>query len=148
MRRFLLRHRKLRLALAKSLSALACIWRRLMFRTTFIAVTGSLGKTTATRCLHGLLSSCYPISWAHGRNSRFDMASAILRTRPRHRFTLIEVGTTLPGALRRTAWTLAPDTAVDWPWPASTPTILRTWTISPARNRSSCRASGGVASLC
>jgi len=83
-----------------------------MFRTTFIAVTGSLGKTTAARCLHGMLSSCYPISWAHGRNSRFAMASAILRTRLRHCFTLIEVGTTLPGALRRTAWTLAPDTAV------------------------------------
>ncbi|MGO9242062.1 MAG: Mur ligase family protein [Bryobacteraceae bacterium] len=83
-----------------------------MFRTTFVAVTGSLGKTTATRCLHAILSSCYSTSWAHGHNSRFAMASAILRTRLRHRFTLIEVGTTLPGALRRTAWTLAPDTAV------------------------------------
>ncbi|MGA2435686.1 MAG: Mur ligase family protein [Bryobacteraceae bacterium] len=83
-----------------------------MFRTTFIVVTGSVGKTTATNCLSAMLSSCFDISATRGENSREAMAAAVLRTRPRHRFTVIENGTKIPGALRRTAWTLAPDTAV------------------------------------
>src|SRR5947207_7084123 len=87
------------------LSTLAFIWRRLMIRTTFVAITGSAGKSTATACLGTILSQHYRTNWdSSGRNHRTQLARLILRTRPWHRFTVIEVGTKAPGALRRAAW--------------------------------------------
>jgi len=84
-----------------------------MWRTTFIAVTGSLGKTTSVECLQGILSSCFASGgMERGRNSLRAVIFAILRTRWRHQFTVIEVGTRRPGDLKRTARLIAPDTAV------------------------------------
>ncbi|MGA2154412.1 MAG: Mur ligase family protein [Bryobacteraceae bacterium] len=84
-----------------------------MFRTTFIAVTGSVGKTTAVECLKQILSSCFAVNGTeHGNNSGRGVALTVLRTRWRHRFTAIEVGTRKPGDLRKAAWMIAPDTAV------------------------------------
>jgi UDP-N-acetylmuramoyl-tripeptide--D-alanyl-D-alanine ligase len=95
------------------LSAFAFLWRRLMFRTTFIAITGSVGKTTATACLGAILSAHYPTNRGRGwRNHRSELARIILRTRFHHRFTVIEVGTRAPGALRRAAWMINPDIVV------------------------------------
>jgi UDP-N-acetylmuramoyl-tripeptide--D-alanyl-D-alanine ligase len=94
-------------------SAAAFLWRRLMFRTTFLAITGSAGKSTATACLGSILSAHFPTNWLPGgSNSRPVLARIILKTRFRHRFTAIEVGTRAPGALRRAAWMIAPDIAV------------------------------------
>lgn len=107
------RHPRLWLIYGLLLSALAFLWRRLMFRTTFIAVTGSLGKTTATECLAAILASRFPANATqNGQNARHDLAATILRTRFRHRFTVIEVGTKLPRALRRAAWMVNPDVVV------------------------------------
>ena len=39
------------------LCALAVVWRRLLFRTTFVAITGSLGKTTAKECVVACLAT-------------------------------------------------------------------------------------------
>jgi UDP-N-acetylmuramoyl-tripeptide--D-alanyl-D-alanine ligase len=84
-----------------------------MFRTTFIAVTGSLGKTTTTRAIAMVLSSKFPTnSTRAGKNSRIGLAHSILRTRPRHRFTVLEIGTNRSGALRRAAWQVKPDLVV------------------------------------
>ena len=95
------------------LSALALLWRRLMFRTTFIAVTGSLGKTSATRMLADALASRYPTNSTRGaNNSRLGLAQAVLRTRPRHRYSVLEVGTQRPGSMRRAAWMLNPNMVV------------------------------------
>ena len=111
-------HRRLRKwwwhhLLGPVLSACAFLWRRLMFRTTFIAITGSAGKTTTTACVGSILAAHFPTNWERGgRNSRAHLALIILRTRFRHRFTVIEVGTRVPGALRRAAWMIAPDIAV------------------------------------
>ena len=96
-----------------ALSALAFTWRRLMFRTTFIAVTGSLGKSTSTRAIAAVLSLRFATNVTpEGHNSRIWLARSILQTRLRHRFSLIEVGTKRPGALRRAAWQVRPDIAV------------------------------------
>ncbi len=98
---------------AYMLSACAFLWRRLMFRTTFIAITGSAGKSTATACLGNILSVYYPTNWEPGgQNSRWALARIVLKTRLRHRFTVIEVGTRAPGALARASWMIAPDIAV------------------------------------
>ncbi len=114
MHRFLFRLRS-HWPLAKGylMSACAFIWRRLMFRTTFITITGSVGKSTATACLGNILSAHYPTNWEPGgRNSRLALAGIVLKTRFRHRFTVIEVGTRTPGALARAAWMIAPDITV------------------------------------
>lgn len=95
------------------LSGLALLWRRVMFRTTFIAITGSVGKTTATECLAAVLSSRFPVNATrHGSNGRYGIATTVLRTRFRHRFTVVEVGTKLPGALRKAAWEVNPEVVV------------------------------------
>jgi len=105
-----LRSKRLRQAHDYVLTALSAVWRRLMFRTTFIAITGSAGKSTATRCLGAMLSSHYRINYSRSSgNARAALARIVLSTRPWHRFTVIEVGTRAPGALRRAAWTIAPD---------------------------------------
>jgi len=95
------------------LSAVAALWRRLMRRASFIAVTGSYGKTTATQCLGTILAESGPTNFEPmASNSRAGLAKVILRTRPRHRFTPIEVGTNKPGALWRAAWMIHPDIVV------------------------------------
>jgi UDP-N-acetylmuramoyl-tripeptide--D-alanyl-D-alanine ligase len=84
-----------------------------MFRTTFIAITGSAGKTTTTACVGTILSAHFPTHWTPGgKNGRVSLARDILRTRFHHRFMVIEVGTRAPGALRKAAWMIAPDIAV------------------------------------
>jgi len=84
-----------------------------MFRTTFIAITGSAGKTTTTACVGAILSAHFSTNWTPGgRNGRVSLARDILRTRFRHRFMVMEVGTRAPGALRKAAWMIAPDIAV------------------------------------
>jgi len=84
-----------------------------MFRTTFIAITGSVGKSSATACLGTILSAHFPTNWwPGGPNTRTVLSRIVLSTRFRHRFTVIEVGTRAPGALRRAAWMIAPDVVV------------------------------------
>jgi UDP-N-acetylmuramoyl-tripeptide--D-alanyl-D-alanine ligase len=101
------------IGIAFLLSAGAFLWRRLMFRTTFIAISGSVGKSTATASLGTILSAHYATNWLPGgRNHRRILAETILRTRFRHRFTVIEVGTRAPGALKKAAWMIAPDIVV------------------------------------
>ncbi len=100
-------------AIVLLLSGLAFVWRRLMFRTTFIAITGSVGKSTTTALLGTVLSDHATTNWLPGgNNNRLALARTILRTRFRHRFTVIEVGTRAPGALRRAAWMIAPNMVV------------------------------------
>ncbi len=92
-------------------TAAAFVWRRLMFRTTFIAITGSAGKSTATACLASILSAHAPTNWLPGgRNSR--TLRILLNTRFRHRFTVIEAGSDAPGSMRRAAGLIAPDVVV------------------------------------
>lgn len=91
----------------------AAVWRRLMMRTRFVAVTGSCGKSTATACLAAILASRFPTNSPESANNSWRaLAQRVLQTRRHHRFAVIEVGTKLPGALRRAAWMIAPDVVV------------------------------------
>jgi UDP-N-acetylmuramyl pentapeptide synthase len=84
-----------------------------MFRTRVIAITGSYGKSTAAQLLAAILSSRFPTnSGINSNNSRFALASILFSTRPRHRFTVIEVGTRKPGSIRRASYQIDPDIAL------------------------------------
>ena len=92
---------------------LAFVWRRLLPRTTIIAITGSLGKTTAKECLADVLS-------AEGRtfrsyrnqNAPIAVALNILRIRPSHRYAVIEVAGSAPRMMQKSARLLKPNVAI------------------------------------
>ncbi|MGD0200242.1 MAG: UDP-N-acetylmuramoyl-tripeptide--D-alanyl-D-alanine ligase [Bryobacteraceae bacterium] len=91
----------------------AFLWRRLLFRTTFIAITGSMGKTTAKECLAAALSSRFPTAKTFGnQNDYWGVPRSLLRVRPWHRFAVIEVATARHGLMKRSARLVRPDVAV------------------------------------
>ncbi|MCL4401188.1 MAG: Mur ligase family protein, partial [Acidobacteria bacterium] len=95
------------------LFAAAFLWRGLLFRTTFVAITGSVGKTTAKDCLAGILSARFPIVHTDGSYNEFrDLARTILRVRPGHRFAVLEVATDRPGCMWHMGRLARPDIAV------------------------------------
>lgn len=91
----------------------AWVWRRLLFRTTFIAITGSVGKTTAKECLAAALSSRFPtaLSFAN-QNDYSGVPRSVLRVRPWHRFAVLELATSRFGLMKRSAQLVRPDVAV------------------------------------
>lgn len=93
---------------------MALIWRRTALRrTTLIAITGSVGKTTAKDCLAAILSKVGPtIATTGGNNGRFGLPRLLLQGRPRHRFVVAEVGIIKPGRMWRSALLLKPDVTV------------------------------------
>lgn len=91
----------------------AYVWRTIMLRTTFIAITGSLGKTTAKELLAGILESRYSVIKTRGtQNGTTSVARQILKVRPWHRFAVLEVATDRPGWMQRHAWLVRPDLVV------------------------------------
>ncbi len=102
------------------LVAAAIVWRRTALRhTTVIAITGSVGKTTARDCLAAILSRLGPTMKARGSaNGRRGLPWTILRARPSHRFLVLEAGILKPGRMWRSAFMIRPDiaviTAVNW----------------------------------
>jgi UDP-N-acetylmuramoyl-tripeptide--D-alanyl-D-alanine ligase len=92
---------------------IASLWRRVLFRTTFIAITGSVGKTTTKEFLADILAVKGRTFRSLGnQNSKFLLPLNILRVRPWHRFAVIEVGASRPGAMRRLAQVVRPDVAL------------------------------------
>jgi UDP-N-acetylmuramoyl-tripeptide--D-alanyl-D-alanine ligase len=94
------------------LSAAAALWRRLLFRTRVVAITGSYGKSTAVKLLAAILESKHQVNWlGTPNNGRLAGAQCLLAARPRHRFTVLELGTRKPGTLARSARHVRPDIA-------------------------------------
>lgn len=95
------------------LNFVAAVWRRLLFRTTFIAITGSFGKTTAKESLVQLLASQAPTAstWRN-QNAGAGVAASLLRVRPWHRFAVIEMGTGGPGTLAPASRLVRPHIAI------------------------------------
>ncbi len=97
----------------RALLLAAMLWRRLLLHTTVVAITGSLGKTTAKEILAAILQERGPtVATTRTSNSVDAVARTILRTRPWHRFLILEVGTDRPGLIRRSAFISNPDIAV------------------------------------
>ena len=71
----------------------APLYRPWLRETVFIAITGSVGKTTTKELVAGILENRYAVAkTVQGGNQPVDIARAILRTRRRHRFAVHEVG--------------------------------------------------------
>lgn len=101
------------LFITSGLNLVAAVWRRLLLRTTFIAITGSFGKTTAKECLARMLASQGPTarSWRN-QNADAGVAVSVLRVRPWHRFAVIEAGTGGPGTLAPASHLIRPHIAM------------------------------------
>jgi UDP-N-acetylmuramoyl-tripeptide--D-alanyl-D-alanine ligase len=93
-------------------SAASC-WRPLLRRTRFVAVTGSLGKTTTKELLAHILSTRRPTrSTLRNQNDAFGVPRSILRVRAGHRFAVIEIGVAGPGEMDARARLVRPHIAV------------------------------------
>lgn len=89
------------------------VWRAMLFRTTFIAITGSVGKTTCKECLAAMLAKRYRTAKTrYNRNGARGVPRSILGVRLRHRFAVIEVGTERPGGLEKSARLVRPRIAI------------------------------------
>jgi UDP-N-acetylmuramoyl-tripeptide--D-alanyl-D-alanine ligase len=91
----------------------AFVWRCLLIRTTFIAITGSVGKTTAKECLAAILSQRQPTAKNFAnQNDQWGVPHTVLRVRPWHRFAVIEISGGTPGLVRKLGRLVRPDVAV------------------------------------
>jgi UDP-N-acetylmuramoyl-tripeptide--D-alanyl-D-alanine ligase len=97
----------------RALYVLAYLWRRMLVRTTFVAVTGSIGKTTTKDCLAAALAAGGATAKTRGNlNDGYGVPRTILSVRPWHRFAVLEVGTERHGMIRKAARVLRPHVAV------------------------------------
>jgi len=95
------------------LFGLAYAWRCVLFRTTFIAITGSVGKTTTKESVATILSAHFSTAKSrYNQNDRYGVPRTILRVRPWHRFAVVEIGTDRPGLIRRSARLVRPHIAI------------------------------------
>lgn len=92
---------------------LAYLWRLLLFRTTFIAITGSVGKTTTKECIAAIFSVHFRTAKTlYNQNDNYGVPRTILRVRPWHRFAVVEVGTAQPGSMSKLARLVRPHLAI------------------------------------
>jgi len=93
--------------------AAAFLWRRLLVRTTFIAITGSVGKTSSKEMLAAMLATRYPtVKTFANQNDYSGVPRSLLRVRPWHRFAVLEVAANGRGTMPRSAALVRPDIAV------------------------------------
>lgn len=94
-------------------AASALVWRAFLRRPTVVAITGSVGKTTAKDCLTAILSAQGTTVGTIGNNNgRGGIPQTVLRARPWHRFVIVEIGIDRPGYMIRSALVVRPDVAV------------------------------------
>jgi len=92
-----------------SLLAVAARWRRAMGRPVYIAVAGSAGKTTAKELMLGMLAQQGKgVGNAGSFNNIEEIAKALLRVRPWHRFFVTELSEDRPGVMDRPLALLQP----------------------------------------
>jgi UDP-N-acetylmuramoyl-tripeptide--D-alanyl-D-alanine ligase len=76
----------------------AAMWRRVLERTSFIAITGSAGKTTTKELLHAVLargSRC--IKSFDSDNVLYPTARTLMRVAPWTQYCVQEIGVSAPG---------------------------------------------------
>jgi len=92
----------------------AIVLRKILWRTTFIAITGSNGKSTATRYLAAILSSHAPTRWTRlNRNFQAGFTETITFCVPwKTRFAVFEVGAGKPDAVKKAARLIRPHISI------------------------------------
>lgn len=93
----------------------ARIWRHLMFRTKFIAVCGSAGKTTTKELLGAILEQKYSVirtSGTWGGLKFGGVPGTILKVRPWHKYAIVEAGIESKGQMATMAKLIKPDIVV------------------------------------
>lgn len=97
----------------RTLWRFARVWRRLMLRTTVVAITGSVGKSTTKECLAAILAGKgRTLKTLDNRNDVSGVTRTLRALRPWHRFAVIEIGTEAPGGIEPLARLVRPDVAV------------------------------------
>ena len=93
---------------------MAGLWRAHAVRGRVVAVTGSVGKTTAKELIAAMLRTQSRTHMSLGSvNSSEWLARAMLGIRPKHRFAVLEVSAGgYPGQMREVAPFVRPDVAV------------------------------------
>lgn len=80
--------------------------------TTFVAITGSHGKTTCKELTAAVLATRFPVFRSpRNLNARAGVALSVLRVRPWHRFAVLEVAVGEPGDMAAAARVVRPDIA-------------------------------------
>src|SRR3546814_20731006 len=79
------------------LPGIAAWHRRRLDSVTFVAITGSAGKTTAKMLATAVLATAGRVQ-ARGGNRVDKIMSSLCSTRPDERFCIIEMGADKPGA--------------------------------------------------
>jgi UDP-N-acetylmuramoyl-tripeptide--D-alanyl-D-alanine ligase len=91
----------------------ARLWRRWLRDTTFVAITGSLGKTTAKELTAAALATAGPTARTfRNQNTAIRVLTTLLAVRPRHRFAVLEIAGNRPGTVARLAHIVRPRIAV------------------------------------
>ncbi len=84
-----------------------------MFRTTFIAVSGSVGKSTAKDAIALVLGEHFRTYKTSGSSNHYDgVTRSLLSVRPWHRYAVIEIGLDRPGQMKGFTRTVKPDISV------------------------------------
>jgi len=91
----------------------AVAWRKLLNAKVFVAVAGSVGKTTTKDLLVGILSARYSVAAnVLSRNAAPEIAKIVLRVRPWTRYCVAELGETGPNTLDSMLTLLRPAIAI------------------------------------
>lgn len=92
---------------------LARVWRVFLFRTTFIGITGSVGKTTCKELLAAILASQHPTAkTVNNQNDLNGVPKTVLRVRPWHRYAVVEIGSGRKGLVKRSVELVRPTIGV------------------------------------
>lgn len=101
------------LAIKAVLLPLARARRRRLSATTFIGVTGSAGKTTATHLLDAVLATGGPVAPPRGGPAQaWKLIKKIFATHRRHHASVHEFALSSPKMLDELLWAFEPDVAV------------------------------------
>jgi UDP-N-acetylmuramoyl-tripeptide--D-alanyl-D-alanine ligase len=91
----------------------AAVWRRMLFRTCFIGITGSAGKSATKELVHVALASRYRCTKSSDSNNQlYDVARSLLSSMPWTQFCVQEIGASKPGTFAPMMAVLRPQVGV------------------------------------
>jgi len=82
---------------------------RMRFNSSFVAVTGSNGKTTTKEMIARIVSARFTVLKNEGtENNLVGLPKTLLKLRPKHEVGVLELGTNHPGEIKRLSQILMP----------------------------------------